>query len=569
MYKCRHLNNRDILMNTSRHLICSAISKTEKVNLAKSLRLYLFKFCLCMIGMAGLVFQVHAANPTTPTADTAASTEAESKFDMSKVPPVTPMPRPGLFGAGPSGPGYFSVWDMLTGKKREKPPHSPYARFALLPTSAFDIDFRYLDTPGYEPDLFDPVKRMHLGGDWLFSIGGSFWYRYVHETDSRLNAAGTNNDFNLIRTRVHADLWFQDRVRLFAEFIDARSFNSELPPLGIERNHTDMLNLFTDIKLSSINQGPVYLRVGRQELLYGSQRLISTLDWANTRRTFQGVKAFWRTPSWDIDAFWVRPMRTEKGNFDNWDTQQNFYGLWASHRPKPGHLIDLYYLSLDNNRNVSAANILQGNVLQGDSIVHTLGGRLVGNFDRFLYELEGMYQFGQRSNLDVSAFSVATGVGYRIPLPMNPQIWARYDFASGDGNPQDGNSNTFNHLFPFGHYYLGFMDRIGRQNIHDLNAQFTLHPQPWFTFISQYHRYYLANNRDFLYNAGGAATLRDPTGQSGSHVGDEIDFRVNFHLSRHQDVLVGYSKFFSGKFLENQRPGVNADLFYVQYNMRF
>jgi hypothetical protein len=538
-----------------------------KVRLVKSSQHWLPKLGLCVLSLSGVTLQAYASNPSAPSADSSATKVAESKFDLSKVPPVTPMPRPGLFIMPPTSPGYYSLWDMVTGNKREKPPVAPYAPFALLPTSAFDIDFRYLDNPEHEKDFFDPVKRMYLGNDWLLSFGGNFWHRYVHETDSRLT--DTNNDFNLLRTRFHADLWYQDRVRLFAEFIDARTFGYDLPPLTTDRNYTDMLNLFTDIKLSSVNNGPVYVRVGRQELLYGSQRLLSTLDWANTRRTFQGVKTFWRTPTWDLDAFWVRPMIIEKGNFDNWDTQQNFYGLWATHKPKPGHLVDLYFLSLDNNRNLTAANITQGNILQGNSIVHTLGGRLAGNIDNFLYELEGMYQFGQRSNLDVSAFAVATGVGYRLPMPMNPQAWIRYDFASGDNNPNDGKSNTFNQLFPFGHYYLGFMDRVGRQNVHDLNAQFTLHPAPWVTFISQYHRFYLADNRDYLYNAAGQATFRDITGASGSHIGDEIDFRMNFHVSRHQDVLVGYSKLFTGNFLENQRPGIHPDLVYVQYNIRF
>lgn len=537
-----------------------------KVRLVKSSQHWLPKLGLCVLSLSGVTLQAYASNPS-PSADSSATKAAESKFDMSKVPPVTAASRPGLFLLPPTGPGYYSLWDMITGNKREKPPVAPYAPFALLTTPAYDIDFRYLDNPEHEKDFFDPVKRMYLGNDWLLSFGGNFWHRYVHETDSRLT--NTNNDFNLLRTRFHADLWYQDRVRLFAEFIDARTFGYDLPPLTTDRNYTDMLNLFTDIKLSSVNNGPVYVRVGRQELLYGSQRLLSTLDWVNTRRTFQGVKTFWRTPTWDLDAFWVRPMIIEKGNFDNWDTQQNFYGLWATHKPKPGHLVDLYFLSLDNNRNLTAANIAQGNILQGNSIVHTLGGRLAGNIDNFLYELEGMYQFGQRSNLDVSAFAVATGVGYRLPMPMNPQAWIRYDFASGDNNPNDGKSNTFNQLFPFGHYYLGFMDRVGRQNVHDLNAQFTLHPAPWVTFISQYHRFYLADNRDYLYNAAGQATFRDITGASGSHIGDEIDFRMNFHVSRHQDVLVGYSKLFTGNFLENQRPGIHPDLVYVQYNIRF
>src|SRR5690606_37404735 len=125
--------------------------------------------------------------------------------------------------------------------------------------------------------------------------------------------------------------------------------------------------------------------------------------------------------------------------------------------------------------------ILTGNILQGDSVLQTAGGRIAGDYNRFLYELEGMYQFGRRSHLDISAFAVATGAGYHLPFPMNPQFWLRYDFASGDSNPQDNRTNTFNHLFPFGHYYLGYMDLVGRQNIHDFNAQVTLHPQPWFT----------------------------------------------------------------------------------------
>ena len=41
--------------------------------------------------------------------------------------------------------------------------------------------------------------------------------------------------------------------------------------------------MFADVRLFKFGDkdNPVYFRVGRQELLYGSQRLISTLDWAN------------------------------------------------------------------------------------------------------------------------------------------------------------------------------------------------------------------------------------------------------------------------------------------------
>jgi hypothetical protein len=527
--------------------------------------------------IVGLPAQVFAAEPaaepplsgsTTVAPETPAVPKAQTTstghFDWSKVPPVTAPSRPGLFTIAPSGPGYYSLWDHVMGNKREKPPVSPYAPYALMTTPAFDIDFRYLEKPEHEKDLFDPIKRIHLGEDFLLSFGGNFWYRYMRESDARLTL--TNDNYHMIRSRFHADLWFQDRVRLFAEFLDARTFGQALAPLPTDINRTDMLNLFADIKVANIKDGPTYLRVGRQELLYGSQRLISTLDWVNTRRTFQGVKGFWRTERFDLDAFWVRPMITERDNFDNWDEKREFFGLWGTYKPIKGHLADFYFLSLDDNRGVATGR----NNFRSDSITHTIGSRLAGDYNQFLYELEGMYQFGQHSNQDISAFAVASGAGYHFKgKPLNPQFWLRYDFASGDNNLTDGDRTTFNQLFPFGNYYLGWIDRVGRQNIHDFNAQLNLHPLPWANFTAQYHRFYLANKRDFLYNAAGASTLRDIMGQSGSYVGDEIDFRFNVHVDRHQDVLVGYSKLFAGDFLKAQAPRVSPDLFYVQYNFRF
>jgi hypothetical protein len=500
----------------------------------------------------------------------AAEAEKSGKFDWTKVPAVSPMPRLGGFIVPPSGAGYYSLWDHVTGVERKAPPISPYAPFGLFPPSSFDVDFRYLDkADNTEKDFFDPLKRIHLGDDWLLSLGGNFWVRNVHEWESRLGER--DNVFNLVRTRVHADLWYRDRLRIFGEFIDARSFDHDLARLPIDENRHDILNLFADIKLADVYDAPAYVRVGRQELLYGSQRLISTLDWANTRRTFQGVKTFWHSPRFDIDAFWVRPMLTDVNQFDarpdKWDEDRNFYGLWGTYKPMKGHFADLYFLSLDNQPRAATS---QGGALV-DSVVHTMGARYAGDYDHILFELEGMYQFGDWARQDISAGALAAGVGYHFAsLPMNPQMWVRYDYASGDGNlTGDDTRSTFNQLFPFGHYYLGFLDRVGRQNINDFNMQLVFYPQPWFTAIVQYHKFWLANDKDFLYNAAGAPTRRDPTGNAGDDVGDELDLRFNAHVSRHQDVLFGYSKLFAGDFIKKTGANVSPDFFYLQYVFRF
>jgi hypothetical protein len=72
---------------------------------------------------------------------------------------------------------------------------------------------------------------------------------------------------------------------------------------------------------------------------------------------------------------------------------------------------------------------------------------------------------------------------------MSPQFWLYYDYASGDSNPGQGNTfGTFNQLFPFGYYYLGYSDLVARQNIQDLNMQMAAYPTDWIYVLLQYHK---------------------------------------------------------------------------------
>src|SRR5205823_13948269 len=100
--------------------------------------------------------------------------------------------------------------------------------------------------------------------------------------------------------------------------------------------------------------------------------------------------------------------------------------------------------------------------------------------------------------------------------------------------------HTFNQLYAFGHYYLGWVDLVGRQNIEDLSCQVAAFPQPWITLVAQSHHFHLAESRDFLYNAAGLPTRRSPLGIAGRDVGNELDLFANLHLTPHQDVVLGY-----------------------------
>jgi hypothetical protein len=477
-------------------------------------------------------------------------------------PPVTPFPRPAFFFITPTGPGYYSALDCLTGNERANAPKFPYSPIAITPFSFFDADFRYLDDPNNTQHdwLDDCTKRIHLGDNWLFSVGGEERFRYMNEVDSRLNKAGTDNTYELYRSRVYTDLWYRDIFRVYAELLQAGIVNQDLTPAAIDKVNVTFLNLFFDLKVFEVNDAPVYIRGGRQELLYGSERLISPLDWANTRRTFQGAKGFWHSEKLDIDAFWVQPVIDNTYDYHyGVDNNQNFDGIWATYRPEKGRSADFYYLNLDNDNKVATGQYKDVNGYN----VSTVGTRYSGDYCHYLWDAEGMYQFGSWANQNIAAGAGTLGVGYHFAdAPMNPIVWGYFDWAEGDPHPGVGGVHrTFNQLFPFGHYYFGGIDLIGRQNIIDWNLETWFYPTKWITVGGQLHSLHLDSPKDSLYNSGGTAILgttlkgaaKAVNGEA-TGVGNELVLITNFHLTNHQDIFIQYCKLYAGSFLtENGR----------------
>jgi len=490
-------------------------------------------------------------------------------IDWSKYPAtIKPMPRPGIFPIPPApGPGYFSLWDQLTGEMRQAPPKSGYAPFAINAWPFYDADWRYVEqiNPA-DRTLVESLKRIHLNDCWLFSTGGEYWIRYMHEHNSRLSEQ--RNTYTLNHVRMFTDLWYRDWLRIYGEYVWADSKGEDLPPVPPDVDRGDILDLFVDLKLFELAGKPVFVRGGRQELLFGSQRLITPLPWANKRHTFQGLKFFRQGEQWDFDAFWTQFVPPDASDFDAVDENRNLAGTWLTYRPQKGEFVDFYYLLFDNENPVTQQTIVRSPFQN-----HTIGSRWTGDQDGWLWDFEGALQFGEQGGNDVFAGMGTAGLGHTWKAaPLSPTFWTYYDYASGDSDPNSGDVHTFNQIFPFGHYYMGWMDLVGRQNIHDVNAHLYLYPASWVTVWLQYHHFWLDKSQDALYNAGGVAYRRDASGASGTDVGDEVDVVLNFHLTRYSDILVSYNKLFGGGFLQNTagpNQAVDAESLYLMFQQRW
>jgi hypothetical protein len=478
------------------------------------------------------------------------SVEADGKVDDDHTEEtVQPVQYPvAAGGMGPSPAGGSSAG----GTPPQKPPVQPWK------LQFFDKDFSYKKDPDHQYLPGEEFKDIPLDTfeflDFLpqptkLSAGGEIRFRQMDEANRLRPGPPARGDYQLWRWRQYVDLKVGDWFRVYAEMIDASMDNNPLPVTGIDVNRWDAQNLFIDVKFTEIGDRGVWFRGGRQELSYGSQRLVSSLDWANTRRNFEGFKFFTRGSDWDFDLWFTRPVNTATlgdgpisqfaTHFDSPNMNHTFCGAWFAYKAVKEQTIDAYWL-WDWNTQFMAPNFTGGNR-------HTLGSRWIRNFPvvdgdgvarTWHGEVEGGYQLGDDFGKNVNAGFVVAGAGHTWNnIPWQPNLWGYFDYASGSGNPNGGTTNTFAQQYGLTHAFLGQIDNIARQNIIDYNGKFTVKPLQKFTFQSQYHYFNLANAHDTLYTITGT-----PFGKPnrGTHVGEEIDLVGTYDFTANFSVQVGY-----------------------------
>lgn len=447
----------------------------------------------------------------------------------------------------------------------------------------FNDDFSCLDGPAEDrvSDFFDPIKRIHLGEDWTLRLGGETRVRMESETNRNFGTRDPTNDtFLLHRYLLHADLKYRKLFRVFVEGIDARVEDRDLPQIPLMENTFDVNQLFADVSFLG-EEAPLALRMGRFEMIYGKERLIGKLDWMNVPRRFDGAKLMYTSPKFDLDFFWVKPVFFMNEPFsnpwnthinegmnrkiDHWREEQNFYGVYSTFKGIERHVLDLYFLGL-NDRGI----FVNANNRFGDLNVYTIGSRFGGTSGNFDYDIEGGGQWGKWDGDEVHAWMFASEAGYTFKdVSMTPRVGAGFDYASGDDTPRDNSHDTWNQLYPTGHPYLGYMDLVGRQNILAPNLNVAFKPLKDVTSKIFWYHFWLDSNLDALYNAGGAPIRRNVTGSSGTDVGDELDVTVTWQMDVHSSILVGWSHFWPSNFIDSSGFSRDADYYYLQYEFKF
>jgi hypothetical protein len=435
-------------------------------------------------------------------------------------------------------------------------PVVPDRTYQLLPS---DEDWSFLRDPALRQDFWDPIKYIRLRNhrdDWYLSVGGETRQDWERIGNDNWGEQPFQNAFFLQRYMGHLDVHYGKHVRSFVQLKSGIETFRQGGPRPIDEKRLDFEAGFVDLCAGG-ERNWIAFRAGRQELNYGSGRLVSVREGPNVRQSFDGFKIMSKIGPWHVDGFAVRPDFDNFGYFNNNpDNQTSFWGIYSTRPVHRGISVDLYYFGIARKQatyNRGTANELR----------HTLGARLwrpiaqtVPGWD---FDYEGIWQFGSFGSANIRAWGFASETGYRVPtLPLKPRFSLRADNSSGD-NPATSALGTFFALFPVGNYFGILQDTgPGPINFIDVHPRIELVFPHGVSVLTDLLVYWRKSLLDGVYDVPG--NLIRPTGNSRARfVGYMPGMEVRWQIDRHAYLQTDYGIFYAGKFLQQTMPGRNLN----------
>ncbi len=405
-----------------------------------------------------------------------------------------------------------------------------------------------------------------------------------------------DNSYLLLREKVHLGYAPVSWLAIYFEGRDSSTTGDDRNP-NPEADQLDLHQAF--VRIGDTKVFPLTARIGRQELVYGDERLIGNGDWGNIPRAFDAAKLRFENTHFGVDGFVARVVIPDNHNFNVANDYDWFSGIYASTTKLiPKQETQLYLLS--RNSSAKAASAQAGSLIGLPSArdIYTFGLRvksLAGLLNGWDYGAELAGQLGSinlpvpgvgNRRLEHEALAASAGGGYTWADAFGaPRVGLEYNFASGDRDPTDGKNETFENLFPTNHRLYGYMDFVGWRNIHNPRLSASIKPAKPINLTLDYHLFWLADGHDFFYpeagggrGAGGSTVPGEPLSygrnpQFSSFIGSEVDWDILYSPARWAMLRAGYGHFFVGNYIKRSLSSVgeavDADWVYFQATLSF
>jgi hypothetical protein len=416
-------------------------------------------------------------------------------------------------------------------------------------TLRYNEDWSFLHDPSRRTDWFDPVKFIPLDSTNIYaSFGGEARIKYERYDEPVLNQQPADNDgFLLQRYLLHADVQLGPHFRAFGQLQSSLEDFRSGGPRPTDRDDLDLHQAFFDTATSWGDRNELTFRAGRQEMAYGSQRLISVRESPNNRLAFDAVRVLTQFGEWRVDAWLGQPVEVDHGIFDDQRIDETTFwgGYLTGPLPViPGLNADFYYLGLLRDN----ARFARGTA---DEVRHSLGTRLFGKHAALDWNFEFVGQFGSFGNDYILAWTAASDTGWTFAdAPAKPRVFLRADIASGDHG--GSNLGTFNPLFPRGAYF-NEASLIGPQNLMDLQPGVELTLTKSLKLTASCDFVWRESLDDGVY--GVALNLQVPPGASRErYVGTFPSASIAWQITHHINLTLNYVAYLFGDFVKESLP---------------
>ena len=324
------------------------------------------------------------------------------------------------------------------------------------------------------------------------------------------SADGDGDSFTIMRTRLQVKSTLERQTSALIQWQDVRLWGEESNTISdFSADNMDLHQAYIDFK-NFANRG-FDLRLGRQEINLGGQRLVGAVGWTSQGRSFDGVRLPLAPGCTIVDLIGMRLADATAATHAD-----NSY-LTVAYATLPGALnCELFLLR----------NLLYNSA--GDTDQITLGLRRAGKVGSYPYRVEAAYQTGERGGQDVAALLVGLRAGTQLGQG-SATLWFYY--LSGYDNPSDGKTKVFDTLFATNHKFYCFADlflnipaHTAGRGLRDMAIKLSW-PLGQIALKADIHSFALA----------------EKGGLDSAHLGEEIDLILNHKYSNDVSLTAGLS----------------------------
>lgn len=399
-------------------------------------------------------------------------------------------------------------------------------------------------------------------------MSGEFRTRFEAPTAYGFTA-GNDDAYALTRAVLSFEAAPESWFRAFSEVRDAEVIGAN--PRNVTGSMKDAFDLAQAyIELRNGAQSWISLRVGRQKMFYGDERLIGQSNWSNASRSFDAIRLRIQSRTYGVrvDTFASSVVKNYPTALDRVLPGQNFYGM------------DVDFAKLAPNATIGAfiylkslPSVIGVDKLAGDERLYTTGVRANGKFKGgFDYHGRYAFQSGHRADDPIHAWGTYGVLGYTIlKLGVQPRVSIEAAGASGNRTIGDRVIGTFDQLYPTGHGRRGLTDTFAEENIKNLKPGFDFKPHPKARVYFAVNRLWLASRYDGLYDSRSAALIvKVPaSGARDPQVGTDLDLYGTYDVSRRVQLGAGAGHLFPGPFLKENTAGGSMTYPYLFLNYDF